>query len=138
MNEASMKISLNKIKLKPAIYIFLSIFLLVAVRWIWHDQLTTTNRPTIEQGVLDLKDVELEHLSPITLDGEWLFFPGQWVSASNINNAENGQLLQVPGNWNSVIDPSNKKAYGYGTYYLHILLASPLSEPLTLSFQSIY
>ncbi|SFM17796.1 Sensor histidine kinase YesM [Paenibacillus sp. 1_12] len=128
----------KEMKLSHVIYLLLFIFLLVAVRWSWHDQLSLPNPPTVKHGVLDLRGIELKQSSTIPMDGEWQFYPGQWIGASNKNNAAPGQLLQVPGNWNAAFDPVNNEAYGYGTYYVRILLDRPLSEPLSMWFQSIY
>jgi two-component system sensor histidine kinase ChiS len=130
--------SKNVIKLRHVIYLLLFIFLLVTVRWSWHDYLSLPNPPSVEQGVLDLRGSELEHTSSFSMDGEWLFYPGQWVGASNIHDATQGQTLQVPGNWSTVFDSADDEAYGYGTYYLRILLDRPLSEPLSIWFKSIY
>jgi two-component system sensor histidine kinase ChiS len=94
MNEASMETSENVIKLSHIIYLLSFIFLLVTVRWYWYDQLSLPNPPTVKQGVLDLRGVELEPSSSFPLDGEWLFYPGQWRGASNIDDALHGQMLQ--------------------------------------------
>ncbi len=82
------------------------------VRWNWHNQLSLPNPPSVKQGVLDLRGLELEHSRIFPMDGEWLFSPEQWIGASHIAGASQGQMLQVPGNWNAVFDPANKEAYG--------------------------
>ncbi|MEK3723598.1 hybrid sensor histidine kinase/response regulator [Paenibacillus sp. FSL H8-0034] len=133
-----MTTSKNEIKLSHVIYLLVFILLLVAVRWNWHNQLSLPNPPSVKQGVLDLRGQELDHSRIFPMDGEWLFYPGQWIGASNIAGASQGQILQVPGSWNAVFDPANKEAYGYGTYYVRILLDRPLTEPLGIWFQSIY
>ncbi|MDF2650343.1 MAG: hypothetical protein K0Q73_6148, partial [Paenibacillus sp.] len=107
------------------------------VRWSWYNHLSLPNPPIVEQGVLDLRGVEFENSLPFSLDGEWQFYPGQWINSSNVANASSGQMLQVPGNWNAAFDSADDKAYGYGTYYLRILLDRPLSEPISIRFQSI-
>ncbi|WP_256709443.1 ATP-binding protein [Paenibacillus sp. FSL H8-0548] len=133
-----MTISKNKFKLMHVIYLIVLVLLLVVIRWNWHNQFSFTNSPTVQQGVLDLRGLEVEQLSAFRLDGEWLFYPGQWLSASNIDDASGGQMLQVPGNWKAAFATGDKEAYGYGTYYLRILLDRPLSTPLSFWFQSIY
>lgn len=129
----------NKIKLSHMLYIVVFIGLLIIVRWGWYNHFSLSNPPALKQGVLDLRGVDIESLSTFPLDGEWEFYPEQWVNATNIDNATKGQRLQVPGNWNAIFKPEEqKKAYGYGTYHLRILLDQPLSEPLSFWFQSIY
>ncbi|WP_313637718.1 ATP-binding protein [Paenibacillus sp.] len=134
-----MRTSENKIKLSHMSYIVVFIGLLLVVRWGWHNHFSLSNPPTVKQGVLDLRGVDIESLSSFPLDGEWEFYPEQWVNATNIDNATKGQRLQVPGNWTAKFNPADQEqAYGYGTYHLRILLNQPLSEPLSFWFQSVY
>ncbi|KTD87475.1 ATP-binding protein [Paenibacillus etheri] len=134
-----MRTSENKIKLSHMLYIIVFIGLLIVVRWGWHNHFSFSNPPTVKQGVLDLRGLDIESLSSFPLDGEWEFYPEQWVNATNINHATKGQRLQVPGNWTAKFNPTDQeKAYGYGTYHLRILLDQPLSEPLSFWFQSVY
>jgi two-component system, sensor histidine kinase ChiS len=134
-----MRTSENKIKLSHLLYIVVFIGLLIVVRWGWHNHFSLSNPPDVKQGVLDLRGVDIESLSSFPLDGEWEFYPEQWVNATNIDNATKWQRLQVPGNWTSKFNPADQeKAYGYGTYHLRILLDQPLSEPLSFWFQSVY
>ncbi|MEK5397943.1 ATP-binding protein [Paenibacillus sp. FSL K6-2859] len=134
-----MRTSENKIKLSHLVYIVVFIGLLIVVRWGWHNHFSLSNPPAVKQGVLDLRGVDIESLSSFPLDGEWEFYPEQWVNTTTINNATKGQKLQVPGNWTSKFIPADQeKAYGYGTYHLRILLDQPLSEPLSFWFQSVY
>ncbi|OMD52162.1 ATP-binding protein [Paenibacillus odorifer] len=134
-----MRTSENKIKLSHMLYIVVFIGLLIIVRWGWYNHFSLSNPPAVKQGVLDLRGVDIESLSTFPLDGEWEFYPEQWVNATNINNATKWQRLQVPGNWTSKFNPADQeKAYGYGTYHLRILLDQPLSEPLSFWFQSVY
>ncbi len=126
------------IKRSYVIYLLLLVFLLVTVRWIWHEQLSFPDPPVVKQGVLDLRGMELAHSRPFPMNGTWQFYPGRWIGASDADSALQGQALQVPGNWNAALDPAGKKAYGFGTYHVRILLDRPLSEPLGLWFQSVY
>jgi two-component system sensor histidine kinase ChiS len=134
-----MRTSKYKIKVSHMLYLLVFVGLLLAVRWSWHNQLSFPNPPAVKQGVLDLRGVDLESLQSFQLDGEWQFYPEQWVGMSNINSTSEGQMLQVPGNWNTTMNTVDQaRAYGYGTYHLRILLDRPLSEPLSIWFQSVY
>ncbi|KQO17223.1 7TM diverse intracellular signaling domain-containing protein [Paenibacillus sp. Leaf72] len=128
----------KQIQLSHVIYLVFFVLLLIAVRWSWQNQLTVENPPTVKQGVLDLRGVDLDESKPFPLDGEWLFYAGQWVGASNVESAVQGHLLQVPGKWNAAFEHADQEAYGYGTYYVRILLDRPLVEPFSVWFQSIY
>lgn len=134
-----MRTSENRIKLSHMLYIVLFICLLLMIRWGWHNHFSSPNSPDVKQGVLDLRGLDIGALSAFPLDGEWEFYPEQWVNASNVDSISQGQKLQVPGNWNTMFKPEeHSQAYGYGTYHLRILLDQPLSEPLSFWFQSIY
>ncbi|RXZ81906.1 response regulator [Paenibacillaceae bacterium] len=128
----------SEIKLSHMIYLLLFIILLVVVRWSWHEQMSSPNAPTVKAGVLDLRGMDIEHTDFFPMDGEWLFYPEKWFGAADFDGTSSGQLLQVPGNWDAVFDAADNEAYGYGTYYVRILLDQPLSEPLSIWFQSIY
>ncbi|WP_338551591.1 ATP-binding protein [Paenibacillus sp. KS-LC4] len=128
----------KQIKLSHVIYVVFFVLLLITVRWSWQNQLTVENPPMVKQGVLDLRGVDLDESKPFLLDGQWLFYAGQWVGASNVESTVKGQLLQVPGKWNAAFDHAAQEAYGFGTYYVRILLDRPSVEPFSVWFQSIY
>jgi two-component system sensor histidine kinase ChiS len=128
----------RKFKMRHLIYLIIFIVLLVAVRWSWHNQFASRHAPAAEQGVLDLRGTEIDASKPISLDGEWLFYPYQFIGDLNNFVPSEGKVLQVPGSWAAAFDETNAKAYGYGTYTLDIKLDRPLSEPLNFWFQSIY
>lgn len=127
-----------RIRPGPLLIVAALLLLLIAVRWIWHDWLSQPHAPSVSQGVLDLQGIALEQTRSFPMDGEWRFYPGQWLDASTIDQAGEGRLLQVPGNWSSALDPTGGTAYGYGTYHVRILLDQPLSEPISIWFQAIH
>ncbi|UKS28924.1 response regulator [Paenibacillus sp. HWE-109] len=133
-----MTISKREIKLKHICFLLFFIVLLVAVRWTWHDRLYVPNSPTVKQGVLDLRGVDLAQVSSFPMDGEWTFYPEQWIGASSLSSASQGLKLHVPGDWHEAVDSAHNRSYGYGTYHVRILLDHPISEQLSLWFQSIY
>lgn len=106
-----MRTSENKIKLSHMLYIVVFISILIIVRWGWYNHFSLSNPPAVKQGVLDLRGVDIESLSTFPLDGEWEFYPEQWVNATNIDNATKGQMLQVPGNWNAIFKPEEQKRH---------------------------
>lgn len=106
-----MRTSENKIKLSHMLYIVVFIGLLLVVRWGWHNHFSLSNPPTVKQGVLDLRGVDIESISSFPLDGEWEFYPEQWVNNANIDSVSGGQRLQVPGNWNAIFKSEEQKKH---------------------------
>lgn len=66
------------------------------------------------------KQTRLESI--LTLQGEWDFFPAQWVNSTHYEILDSGvkRTAEVPQNWNSYSTGSTVPGYGYGTYHLHI------------------
>lgn len=78
--------------------------------------------PKAHEGVLDLRQVGGLKEGDITLNGEWLFYPGQLLDGTEKTSTQE-YIATVPGNWQSVIEPYlHQGAFGYGTYRLKILL----------------
>lgn len=105
------------------VFIYLGIFLLVLVslRMLWYSFRIIPEHPQAERGELDLRHWQFSDRQVITLNGEWEFYPGQFVSpaASGEQRDELDRLyMQVPGKWSSSI---NQK-FGYGTYRLRVLI----------------
>ncbi|MGI2295708.1 ATP-binding protein [Paenibacillus sp. GXUN7292] len=114
-----------------------SMILLLCLRWAWTEQFYTSPSPRAVDGVLDLRGVDLEKSSSFFMDGQWKLYPGTFVSHEDIQVKEtDSRLVQVPGDWGSVLNPDSGSSYGYGTYRLHILI-DPLRQPVTFWFKSI-
>ncbi|MFD2330755.1 ATP-binding protein [Cohnella sp. GCM10020058] len=105
---------------------------LLGLRWSWTHLFFPIEHPVIENGVLDLRGVDLEATRPFALDGEWLFYPSRFLTEDEAR-AETyaSRPIQVPGDWRSALDAHDgAPSYGYGTYRLRIL-TDPLRKPVT-------
>ncbi|WP_217595839.1 ATP-binding protein [Cohnella sp. GbtcB17] len=105
---------------------------LLGLRWSWTHLFFPITYPVIEDGVLDLRGVDLEASPPFALDGEWQFYPSRLLSEEEAR-AETyaSRPIQVPGDWRSALDAHDgAPSYGYGTYRLRIL-TDPLEKPVT-------
>ncbi|MFC3801556.1 ATP-binding protein [Cohnella sp. GCM10012308] len=105
---------------------------LLGLRWSWTHLFFPIEHPVIEDGVLDLRGVDLEASHPFALDGEWRFYPSRFLSEEEAR-AETyaSRPVQVPGDWRSALDAhEGAPSYGYGTYRLRIL-TDPLQKPVT-------
>lgn len=79
----------------------------------------------------------MEKSSSFFIDGQWQLYPGTFVSHEDIQGKEiDSRLVQVPGDWGSVLNPDSGSSYGYGTYRLRILI-DPLRQPVTFWFSGI-
>ena len=97
--------------------------------WIWYHQ--DPEHPEAKQGVIDLSDWEFTDHKPITLDGEWEFYPDVFISPGSGYSDHSKKYIEVPGNFNSYTKHlDDVDAYGYGTYKLTILLPESQKEML--------
>ncbi|RXZ81760.1 response regulator [Paenibacillaceae bacterium] len=114
----------NKRLIKHIVIVLLYLVILLGLRWFWLTGNDAGQHPTAIQGVIDLRDWDVDNANSIPLDGEWSFYPGQFVTHDNIKNMEDGKstLLQVPGDWRSAMSGGEHPSFGYGTYQLRILI----------------
>ncbi|MNO50591.1 Sensory/regulatory protein RpfC [compost metagenome] len=127
----------NTILNKLAI-ILLFISILFGLRCIWFNIFKVSNDiPVINNGVLDLRGQDLEKANLYRLEGEWSFYPSQFVSSKTSTIPKPSQSLQVPGNWSHAMESDHNSSYGYGTYRLRILV-EPLQQPVSLWIKQIY
>ncbi|AWV33794.1 histidine kinase [Paenibacillus odorifer] len=128
----------NKTILNKLAIILLFISILFGLRCIWLSIFKVSNTvPVINNGVLDLRGQNLEQANLFRLDGEWSFYPSQFVSSKTSTIPKLSHSLQVPGNWNHVMGSDQNSSYGYGTYHLRILV-EPLQQPVALWIKQIY
>ncbi|KTD86787.1 hybrid sensor histidine kinase/response regulator [Paenibacillus etheri] len=127
----------NTILNKLAI-ILLFISILFGLRCIWFSIFKISNNvPVINNGVLDLRGHDLEKANLFRLDGDWIFYPSEFVSSKTSTLPKLSQSLKVPGNWSHAMGSDHNSSYGYGTYRLRILV-EPLQQPVSLWIKQIY
>ncbi len=80
---------------------------------------------TASGGVLDLSSVNIDEAGPVSLDGEWEFYPGKLIHPKEFTGdlqAEKG-FIMVPSIWNgNKINGTTLSPYGCGTYRLFVKL----------------
>lgn len=105
---------------------------LFGLRWSWTHLFFSVSHPVIEDGVLDLRGVDLESARPFALDGQWRFYPSRLLTEEEVKSETlASRPIQVPGDWRSALDAGGgASSYGYGTYRLRIL-TDPLDKPVT-------
>ncbi|WP_458124681.1 hybrid sensor histidine kinase/response regulator [Paenibacillus sp. Z3-2] len=78
--------------------------------------------------MLDLRGWDLTNASPISLNGEWGFYPQALITNRDVEIGDTPSTrIQVPGDWRNAL-PQSSSSFGYGTYHLRILLDSSVKE----------
>jgi two-component system, sensor histidine kinase ChiS len=114
-------IALQKV-LKTRTLLIVSLFLLfltsLRLFWLYNHYV---EHPEANQGILDLRQIDLTKDMTFNLDGEWEFFPNSFITPKQSVKVK-GQPLTVPGKWNKYFSEQEFPAYGYGTYRLKIFV----------------
>jgi len=124
---------------KIAYFLIAILFLacLTGLRLVWSDIFPTSKSLPIENGVLDMRGIDLEASHAFYMDGEWLFYPEQLLTGQDVQTAAPpSQHIQVPGSWGNLLIRDDGYAYGYGTYRLRIL-TDPLVQPVSIWVKGI-
>ncbi|MFB9752121.1 ATP-binding protein [Paenibacillus hodogayensis] len=111
---------------------------LTAIRIVWVYAHKIPDHPAATRGTLDLRGWAFQTQKPITLDGEWEFYPGIFLNGSTMppspDFSDRKVFLAVPGNWNTAI-PS--PPYGFGTYRLRIAIDPAPGQGFGIRMQNL-
>lgn len=108
-------------KIKTIVVASLFLLALTSFRIIWLIHFNTDNHPKVEQGILDLRNTDELNTKTIRLDGEWKFYPELLLTSGEQTNQKT-HFIPVPDNWKKHFPDGKDNGYGYGTYYLKILV----------------
>ncbi|MDT8447818.1 MAG: response regulator [bacterium] len=100
-----------------------ALFLFLCLPW------ALTAAPLMQEGLLDCSRCSKEQLKSIHLDGRWRFFPNQLITEPE--EGVEPRWVQLPAVWTSEDFGIPFGPWGYGTYYLKLLLP-PEAGPLAL------
>lgn len=110
-------------KILLIIVLFLLVLSVFRVGWVIYHK--TPDHPHAEKGVIDLSNWTFDDEQTITLDGEWDFYPNQFLDPDTDNGIdadESKEFISVPQDWQSSFSDSDIPTYGYGTYKLKVIL----------------
>ncbi|MBM7591398.1 ATP-binding protein [Brevibacillus fulvus] len=112
---------------KKKIFLLISLFviLLFSIRTAWYSLLAKPNFSGAVHGVLDLRNFDFAADNILTLNGQWEFYPYQFLYPDNQlgkDRHNNRTFIQVPQNWAATLNPETNSKLGYGTYRLRILV----------------
>lgn len=96
--------------------------------WLWLMwALLACGQASADTGVIDLRGETWRVAQVNTLDGEWWFYPDQWLRPAESGvQGVSGVPFQVPGLWNRA--PHNRSKFGYGTFRTRVLLPDDLAH----------
>ena len=100
-------------------------FILILILLFSHCSRLETSKLAAKSGQLDLQDFDFKRKSAY-LDGEWEFFPFEFLDPTDSKRAE--QCLQIPSTWNKPMNGS----YGFASFRLKIRMPSDFREELVL------
>jgi two-component system sensor histidine kinase ChiS len=110
-------------KLQVVLSIVVFILLMTAGRLIWLELFQPSDQPFAENGRLDLRGWEAASHGTITLDGEWVFYPGVFLVSQEQESRgghESSVQVDIPSPWNEWMLPGITTPYGFGSYRLTI------------------
>ncbi|WP_307400329.1 hybrid sensor histidine kinase/response regulator [Paenibacillus anaericanus] len=105
------------------ILLLLGLFLVIlsCSRILWMEMFHDQKHELIKNGQFDLRSWNAEDGDIVLLDGEWEFYPSQWLMDGRRQQAldENEpRLIQVPGRWNEALHTEKSTPYGFASYRL--------------------
>lgn len=110
---------------KSHIFLILGLLIIIlsSLRMLWMELFPDHKQMSIQNGQLDLRDWNAEDGGVLLLDGEWEFYPSQWLMDGRRQQAisENEpRLIQVPGGWNKALHAGKSTPYGFASYRLRL------------------
>jgi signal transduction histidine kinase len=87
----------------------------------------------VQNGYLDLSEVNFLNEGLISLDGEWYFY---WQNFINENSNDESDFIKVPLSWDKKENPSKYSKFGYSSYRLK--LKKKVSQDIYLFVPRLY
>ncbi|WP_338114623.1 ATP-binding protein [Paenibacillus faecis] len=117
----------------------LFLLLLAGFRMLWIDGFYHGDHLRAVGGRMDLRGWGTNEKPPVvTLDGEWEFYPYDWLIGPRAQDGPRAPaLIQVPEGWDDHLKPGESTPYGYGTYRLRILVEPGSSRQYSLRITSV-
>lgn len=123
----------SKYQMKKSHIILLLVFIFIVLngfRILWMEMFHAPKQVSIHNGQFDLRNWNAEDGGILLLDGEWEFYPSQWLMDGSRQQwlGDNApRHIQVPGGWSEVLHADNPSPYGYGSYRL-LLYVDPAKQ----------
>jgi len=110
---------------KSHILLLLGLLLVVlsGFRILWMESFLDPKQESIKNGQFDLRGWNAENGDIVLLDGEWEFYPSQWLIDGGQQQGlgdTKPTLIQVPGKWSEALHAGKSTPYGFASYRLRI------------------
>ncbi|RKL66438.1 histidine kinase [Salipaludibacillus neizhouensis] len=109
--------------------IIIFLIAITSIRLTWMNFLSIFDypqNPSAVHGVLDLRESEFSSNQTFTLNGEWEFYPSNFLKPEVLTDQELSKhekiYLKVPNTLDNAIKYDEDRSFGFGTYRLRILL----------------
>jgi len=113
---------LKKATIRHSLFIILIFIVLTTLRILWLAYfLPSSNQPIAQEGIFDIRNQQLSDEEVLTLNGEWLYYPGSLIDPLNIDNNQSHQSFEQTTRTVPLRDSETTKKR-YGTYRLKVLL----------------
>lgn len=114
------------------IFLILGIFLvsLSSFRIFWAETLSNHKQVPIRNGHLDIRNWDVEKGEILLLDGEWEFYPSQFLIEEETQRKLETKvpgLIEVPGKWNKALNAKEPTPFGFASYRL-LLYVNPKKD----------
>lgn len=128
---------MSKKKILFIVFLFLITLTVLRVLWVLHFQAPVHTEA--EKGSIDLHDWTFTNEQTLSLDGEWEFYPDQFIMPSDTAmELEEKKYIMVPEDWKKSLSVANQEyPYGYGTYRLLIKLPDNSQSIFGLRFKGV-
>ncbi len=112
--------------------------ILTSMRLTWIAMDTPTEHPDVVRGELDLRNWNFTNDPIITLDGQWEFYPNQFVMFNEgpILTSER-EYIQVPSKWNAFFPEEQYSAHGYGSYRLRLSMQQGIEQSYSIRLSKL-
>jgi len=113
---------------------------LISIRLVWASIYMSPPHSEAVQGRMDLRGWDLAGSRPLSLDGQWEFYPNEWIHneiSSKSANLPDSLYISVPGSWGSLTSSHNESPYGFGSYRLRILTDPDADQIYSLRINGI-
>lgn len=122
------------------LFIGLLLVALSGLRLLWMELFPDQQQVSITNGHLDLRDWNAEDGGILLLDGEWEFYPSQWLmdgSGQNITGELAPRMISVPGKWNGALHAEESTPYGFGSYRLRVFVDPKQNSNYSIRIPSV-
>ncbi|WP_429844392.1 ATP-binding protein [Brevibacillus sp. FIR094] len=100
----------------------LVVIILSGARILWMESFRD-QQASIKNGQFDLRGWNAEDGDILLLNGEWEFYPSQWLIDDGRQQGvdeKKPSLIQVPGKWNEALHADKSTPYGFASYRLRL------------------